>query len=78
MSATKCGLLPISSEAAILGEISYCDFHGVPSDQSERELISRSLGPRNKVLFFCVIYLLLWNDVEMDSIAMNRNFFRLI
>ncbi|XP_054715695.1 protein hu-li tai shao-like isoform X2 [Uloborus diversus] len=50
VSATKCGLLPISQEAAILGEISYCDFHGVPSDQSEREHIARSLGPINKVL----------------------------
>ncbi|XP_035217214.1 protein hu-li tai shao-like isoform X1 [Stegodyphus dumicola] len=50
VSATKCGLLPISQEAAILGEISYCDFHGVPSDQTDRELIARSLGPVNKVL----------------------------
>ncbi|GFR00269.1 protein hu-li tai shao, partial [Trichonephila clavata] len=50
ISATKCGLLPISPEAAILGDISYCDFHGVPTSQSEREQLSRSLGPVNKVL----------------------------
>nr|XP_042905596.1 protein hu-li tai shao isoform X3 [Parasteatoda tepidariorum] len=50
VSATKCGLLPISQEAAILGEISYCDFHGIPSDQSGRDQISRSLGPLNKIL----------------------------
>lgn len=49
MSATKCGLLPISPEAAILGEISYCDFYGVPSSQTEREELARSLGPVNKV-----------------------------
>ncbi|GBN06250.1 Protein hu-li tai shao, partial [Araneus ventricosus] len=50
ISATKCGLLPISPEAAILGEISYCDFHGTPITQEEREQLSRSLGPVNKVL----------------------------
>ncbi|KAG8189881.1 hypothetical protein JTE90_023383 [Oedothorax gibbosus] len=50
VSATKCGLLPISPEAAILGEISYCDFYGVPSSQTDREELSRSLGPINKVL----------------------------
>ncbi|KAF8777949.1 protein hu-li tai shao-like isoform X2 [Argiope bruennichi] len=50
ISATKCGLLPISPEAAILGEISYCDFHGTPTTQEEREQLSRTLGPVNKVL----------------------------
>lgn len=57
VSATKCGLLPISPEAAILGEVSYCDFHGVPFDQSEREQIARSLGPVNKVHCFAFIVL---------------------
>lgn len=50
VSATKCGLLPISQEAAVLGEISYHDFHGIPIDHQEREQIARSLGPINKVL----------------------------
>ncbi|XP_067136630.1 protein hu-li tai shao isoform X5 [Centruroides vittatus] len=50
VSATKCGLLPISQEAAVLGEVSYHDFHGIPIDQQEREQIARSLGPINKVL----------------------------
>lgn len=74
VSATKCGLLPISSEAAILGEISYCDFHGVPFDQSDRDLIARSLGIKNKVFFLVYFFLLItivkveWRIVSSDFI----------
>jgi adducin len=46
----KCGLLPASQEAAILGDISYHDYKGLLIDPEERDLIGRNLGPFNKVL----------------------------
>lgn len=49
VSAMKCGLLPVSQEAAIVGEVSYHDYKGLLVDPEERELIARSLGPFNKV-----------------------------
>lgn len=45
----KCGLLPVSQEAAIVGDVSYHDYKGLLIDPEERELIARSLGPFNKV-----------------------------
>eukprot|EP00058_Branchiostoma_floridae_P023623 XP_002609113.1 hypothetical protein BRAFLDRAFT_126139 [Branchiostoma floridae] len=50
VSATKQGLMPISHEALLIGEVSYYDYRGVPVDQNERDTIARSLGPKNKVL----------------------------
>lgn len=49
VSAMKCGLLPVSQEAAIVGEVSYHDYNGLLVDPEEREQIARSLGPFNKV-----------------------------
>lgn len=45
----KTGLLYISQEAALLGEVSYHDYQGIVVDTQERELIARDLGPVNKV-----------------------------
>ncbi|OQV25945.1 Protein hu-li tai shao [Hypsibius exemplaris] len=50
VSSMKAGLLPISQEAAVLGEISYHDYEGILVDDSERDRIIRSLGPYNKVM----------------------------
>ncbi|UYV68604.1 add-1 [Cordylochernes scorpioides] len=50
ISATKCGLLPVSQEAALLGEVSYHECHGIPVERQEREDLARSLGPVSKVL----------------------------
>jgi len=50
VSAMKCGLLPASQEAAILGEVSYHEYRGLLVDPQEKELIARNLGPFNKVL----------------------------
>jgi adducin len=50
ISCLKCGLLPISQEAAILGDISYHDYHGILVDPAEKDLIIRNLGPFNKVM----------------------------
>lgn len=45
----KSGLLAISQEALICGNISYHEYNGILVDQEEREKLSRSLGPANKV-----------------------------
>uniref|UniRef100_T1ISN9 Class II aldolase/adducin N-terminal domain-containing protein n=1 Tax=Strigamia maritima TaxID=126957 RepID=T1ISN9_STRMM len=50
ISALKCGLLPISQESVILGDISYHDYEGLVVDSSERERLARDLGPVNKVM----------------------------
>ena len=45
----KCGLLPMSQEALICGEVSYHDYNGILVDPAEREALQRNLGPKNKV-----------------------------
>lgn len=45
----KCGLLPISQEALICGGISYHDYNGILVDSAEKEILTRNLGPVNKV-----------------------------
>lgn len=49
MSALKCGLLAMSQEALICGNVSYHEFHGVSVDAEERERLARDLGVHNKV-----------------------------
>ncbi|XP_064603859.1 alpha-adducin-like isoform X3 [Liolophura sinensis] len=51
VSVMKCGLLPISQEALICGGISYHDYNGILVDNDEKEILTRNLGPVNKVLF---------------------------
>ncbi|XP_076368916.1 protein hu-li tai shao-like isoform X20 [Tachypleus tridentatus] len=51
VSATKCGLLPINQEAAIVGDVSYHNYQGILVDPAEREALARNLGPVNKVMF---------------------------
>ncbi|XP_022237807.1 protein hu-li tai shao-like isoform X2 [Limulus polyphemus] len=51
VSATKCGLLPISQEAAIVGDVSYHNYQGILVNPAEREALARNLGPINKVMF---------------------------
>ncbi|XP_076435277.1 uncharacterized protein LOC143275160 isoform X2 [Babylonia areolata] len=51
VSATKCGLLPISQEALICGKVSYHDYNGLLVDQNEKDQLARNLGPFNKVMF---------------------------
>ena len=46
----KSGILAISQEAAILGEVSYHDYEGILIDDAERDRIIRSLGPHSKVM----------------------------
>ncbi|XP_053186650.1 adducin 3 (gamma) a isoform X1 [Scomber japonicus] len=50
VSSMKCGILPISQEALILGDIAYYNYHGSLDDQEERRELQKALGPTAKVL----------------------------
>ncbi|XP_076308116.1 protein hu-li tai shao-like isoform X2 [Tachypleus tridentatus] len=50
VSASKYGLLPTCQEAVIVGEISYHEYQGIIVDREERDLITKNLGPVNKIL----------------------------
>lgn len=50
VSSMKCGLLPISQEALLLGEIAYYNYHGSLDEQDERIELQKALGPTAKVL----------------------------
>ena len=47
----KCGLIPISQESLIVGNVSYYDYKGILVEEEQKDEIIRSLGPHNKVLF---------------------------
>nr|XP_015202925.1 PREDICTED: gamma-adducin [Lepisosteus oculatus] len=50
VSSMKCGILPISQEALILGDIAYYNYQGSLDDQEERIELQKALGPSTKVL----------------------------
>ncbi|XP_052001388.1 gamma-adducin-like [Xyrauchen texanus] len=50
VSCMKCGILPISHEALLLGEVSYFSYHGNFDDEQERIDLQKALGPTAKVL----------------------------
>ncbi|XP_066510300.1 gamma-adducin-like isoform X3 [Hoplias malabaricus] len=50
VSSMKCGLLPISQEALILGDIAYYNYQGSLDEQEERVELQKALGPSAKVL----------------------------
>ncbi|VVC45226.1 Hypothetical protein CINCED_3A009681 [Cinara cedri] len=52
VSSLRCGLLHISKESALIGDVSHYGFPGFTIDPDEKEKIARSLGPINKVIFF--------------------------
>lgn len=45
----KCGLLPISQEALILGDIAYYNYQGSLDEHEERMELQKALGPSAKV-----------------------------
>ena len=45
----KCGLLPISQEALILGDVAYFNYQGSLDEQEERVELQKALGPSAKV-----------------------------
>jgi len=50
VSCMKDGLLPISQNSAILGNISYHDYEGLSVNLEERERLVEHLGPQNKIM----------------------------
>merc|ERR1719150_2756201 len=46
----KCGLMYLSQESCLLGDISYHSYEGLVVEGSERETIGRDLGVHNKVM----------------------------
>lgn len=50
VSSMKCGILPISQESLILGDVSYYDYQGSLDDEEERVELQKVLGPSCKVL----------------------------
>lgn len=50
VSSLKNGLLPLTQDAAVLGEITVLTFGGAINEPEEREKLIRSLGPHAKVL----------------------------
>ncbi len=51
ISSMKCGLLPLSQEAILCGNISYHDYKGVMAEEDIRRLLAEDLGPISKVMF---------------------------
>merc|ERR1712123_430120 len=51
VSTMKCGLLPLSQEACLIGDLSYHSYHGIVIEPEERQSIAKDLGPNNKVMF---------------------------
>ncbi|KAL0964467.1 hypothetical protein UPYG_G00324240 [Umbra pygmaea] len=50
VSSMKCGILPISQEALVLGDVSYFNYQGFLDDQDEKLEFQKALGPTAKVL----------------------------
>lgn len=49
VSSMKCGLLPISQEALLLGDVAYYNYQGSLEEQEERRELQKALGPTSKV-----------------------------
>ncbi|MCP9266241.1 Alpha-adducin [Dirofilaria immitis] len=50
ISSMKCGLLPLSQEAMIIGPVGYHNYQGILDDESEMESIVKDLGDKNVML----------------------------
>ncbi|XP_054634663.1 adducin 3 (gamma) a isoform X2 [Dunckerocampus dactyliophorus] len=50
VSSMKCGILPISQESLILGDIAYFNYQGSLDEPEERRELQKALGPTAKVL----------------------------
>lgn len=49
VSTMKCGILPISQEALIVGTVAYYDYHGSLDEESDRIQLQKCLGTACKV-----------------------------
>ncbi|KAM9810411.1 beta-adducin isoform 3-T3 [Neosynchiropus ocellatus] len=50
VSSMKCGLLPLSHEALLVGDQAYYDYNGVMEEEEDRVELQKKLGPTCKVL----------------------------
>merc|ERR1712156_572434 len=50
VSSMKCGLLHLSQESCLIGDVSYHNYEGLVVEKAEWESISRDLGVHNKVM----------------------------
>ncbi|XP_054654307.1 adducin 3 (gamma) b [Dunckerocampus dactyliophorus] len=50
VSSMKCGILPISQEALLLGDVSCLGYHGSLDDREEKVEFQKALGPTAKVM----------------------------
>ncbi|XP_019949544.1 beta-adducin isoform X3 [Paralichthys olivaceus] len=50
VSSMKCGLLPLSHESLLVGDVAYYDYNGVMDEEEDRVELQKSLGPTCKVL----------------------------
>ncbi|KAM9726863.1 gamma-adducin-like isoform 2-T2 [Menidia menidia] len=50
VSSMKCGILPISQEALLLGEVSCFGYHGSLDNKEEKVEFQKALGPNAKVM----------------------------
>jgi len=50
VSSMKCGLLPLSQESCLIGDVSYHSYEGLVVEKAEWETIARDLGVHNKVM----------------------------
>jgi len=55
MSLLKTGLLQLSPEGAVVGEVTYYDRSPAVVDRVDRESIAEALGPTSKVSILCVL-----------------------
>lgn len=46
----KSGILPISQDALLLGDVSYFGYHGCLDDKEEKVEFQKALGPTAKVV----------------------------
>ena len=64
----KCGLLPMSQEALICGNVSYHEYRGILVDAEEKEKIARNLGVHNKVSHFVLVNIgCIWYFILMQA-----------
>ena len=52
----KCGLLYLSQESCLVGEVSYHSYEGILIEGDERDRIAKNLGVHNKVWSLTQVY----------------------
>ncbi|XP_069070201.1 beta-adducin isoform X1 [Pleurodeles waltl] len=50
VSAMKCGILPVSHEALLVGDVVYFDYNGDMEEETDRIELQKCLGPTCKIL----------------------------